>query len=165
MLYLFMRGTNRNAACFFFSSPKCGASVNVMWRALPCSTHAVRHCRSSSIEAHLSCSPRLLLMSQQGTTAGATDTAHADDDRAAKRACVANVTTLGRPMLEVSDWSQLCEKYKTHDALREMVIKRCRDMQVRMPMASHVCCAWETCVDRKLCTQLVHNPSLGRMHA
>ena len=34
------------------------------------------------------------------------------------------------PCLDVSDWASLAASYKAHDETREMVIKKCRDMQV-----------------------------------
>ena len=37
----------------------------------------------------------------------------------------------GNPILNLKDWSQLVDVYKKRDDTREMVIKRCRDMQVQ----------------------------------
>ena len=34
--------------------------------------------------------------------------------------------------LDMEDWAQLAAAYKLHDETRENVIKRCRDMQVRL---------------------------------
>lgn len=42
-------------------------------------------------------------------------------------------------MVDVKDWEALATKYKAHDETREIVIKRCRDMQVEATDSSAAC--------------------------